>query len=91
MDAAPHGAVPDLALRGRWGCKLGDGFAVARDDHLLAVLDGADEFRKTVFRFGDADIHGFNYSQEIWLFQSLRIRLLALCKLDTVNWSRASD
>jgi hypothetical protein len=78
LDAVLHLAQPDLATFRRWSGELGDGFAVTDDDDFVAALDRADEFGKTVLGFGDADVHGIEYSYNRWLFEPGRRRLRRL-------------
>ena len=53
MDAAAHGSKPALPARRRRMGQLRDRFAVAREDHRLALLHGANGLRQAILRFGD--------------------------------------
>jgi len=66
-DTAIHAAETHLAaLRGRRS-ELGDGTAVAGDDHGLPTLDDPEQLCETIFCFSGADVHlciiAINYGQ----------------------------
>src|ERR1700687_1948318 len=57
VNAPAHRTPPDLPAGGGRRSELGDGFAMAGDDHLFPALYGTDQFRQPVLGFGDRDIH----------------------------------
>jgi hypothetical protein len=64
-NPALHAAKPNTTTHRRWWSKLSDGLTVTGNYNVLTILNSADQFRETVLRFGDTDIHAADYSQKL--------------------------